>query len=345
MENNNNIDILDIKPLLNDFLEYLYPCNKDFISELETSKELIDSDNEESDEFIPDLNDEEKLFPYPYFDDFERTGYKYIIKPKPIDIEMTYDIKKEMQKYENNHKRIGFWRLILMSKGLILSNVICLFLRSLEAIEFKKLYYGKHEIVFYGVTIAKMKKITPMIIAVRNSDINNNNLNNNSEEFSIICEKTNYEKECFNKLLFIKLKNGNSIYFDYSFSDKADKLKWNKNGFPCNMWKPYKWKNGEQAFSIDDTISAETLELSFTENFKGIELLLSTEKNEATSKIDDVRSKLSSKSDLFVSKEKELNDLNEKNDLIKMSDDEIALFVIIELYINRVYENFTRILK
>lgn len=340
MNNNNNTKTectnFDIKNLLYNFIEYLYPEKEELNNENDDEYKLdewndLDIIKQEDDE--REKLEQEILFPYPYFENFKRKGFVYQLVPKKEeDNTKCPNIYNEIKKYiksDNNNnidydpkKLLEFWRLVLLDKGSMLINVLCLCLRTLEAMDSKKLFYDNEEIIFYGVTMAKMKSINP--IKIRHLY--------KKEEF--IYDKSDLEQDCYIKLLLIKLKNGKSFYFDYSLSEKGDEMACTSSGFPYNIWKPFEW--GKQLkFTIFNTLDAETLQRSFSQNFSHVQECY-----------NDVIIPLIS-NDLLGEKKDEKNQKQEKstNKDDEVIDEEIAtLFMLTETYINRVYSRIYQIM-
>ena len=320
---------LDIKPLLINFIEYLYPEKNEFESDLDKSdksdksNEILESNFNEWEDLdgkdeVEDLEklEQETLFPYPYFKSFKRKGFVFRLIPKSEeDDKKLPNIHEEIKKYDGN-KLLEFWRLVLLDKGSLLTNVICLTLRTLEAMDFKTLIYNNQEILFYGVTIAKMQKINPIQLELYH------------RKKSCIYDKTDLEKDCYIKLLLIKLKNGKSLYFDYSLSEKGDKMFCNENGFPCNIWKPYKWGQNKQ-FTIFNTLDSETLQRSFSHNLNHIQ-----ESYNDSNPLESL--------DLLKKANEQNNIKNDTNTQDNQDEDKVdeeiaTLFMLTETYINRVY--------
>lgn len=258
--------VLDVEPILNNLLEYLF-CKVqlsdvvDREGENETEEEGTNDQGEAEESGSKEVKTDQEVedhFPYPIFSDFCKIGNTYHLQlfsaePKKEEGNRRYDIDENISFYKNPKNRLfDFWRINLFQKGRILTNVACLLLNFLKKQEGLTLTYGGEEITFFGTCVIHLKR--PDVFSLKIKD----------KSFGKIQD----EDQSSVKTLFIKRRDGESFYIDYSLSTKGDRVNWNEKGFPCNLWRPCTWIGKETKFTMTDLLSGDIVNEAFLENKK-----------------------------------------------------------------------------
>jgi len=266
MEGEKTVELkpLEIEPILDNVLEYLF-CQEEL-------SDYSKDQNDEENDFIEgsDLYDKEaeEHFPYPFFVDFtksnskeETDGIAYKLKlfsrteAKQNENDRRMNIQENIKFYKEQNKLFDFWRINLFQKGQLLTNVACLLLYYLQNQEKRILHYRNKPIKFFGTCVIELKQPDKFSLSI------------NGKSLKKIKDDTSH----LMKVLLIKREDGESFYIDYTLSTKGDSVRWNQNGFPCNVWEPCTWKPSEIKFKPSNITSPDLVMESFLENKKELD--------------------------------------------------------------------------